>query len=180
MNSKEPGGRIRKRDAATFACFVALWLVPAVYAGLVGRPIPGTPRVHAYLTSVSCLFTLANPYTAFDYIQVQPTPGAGWVTVPDHPYFRMSPFGYRTRLDEYMRHAQMDGPGADEFAIWFYWRYRQLHPDRPPLAGVRLVAGMIPRTLDVPAGHFRKPPLEELPPDVPRVWLTRTFGPLPR
>jgi hypothetical protein len=168
-------GRIRKRDAACFLFFVFFWIVPCAYQGLMGGGLPFGPRELSYLTNVSCLFTLATPFTPFDYIQIQVEAGGEWVTIPDAPYFRFSPFGYRTRLDEYMRHGLFDGRVPDEFAEWFRWRYGQLHPDRPPLAGVRLVAAIVPTTLVAPAGRWRKPPLEAIPPGVPRVWFTRTF-----
>jgi hypothetical protein len=175
MSPADARGRIRKRDAASFLFFLFFWIAPCAYQGLADRALPFGPRELSYLTSVSCLFTRAAPYTPFDYIQIQVQPGGAWVTIPDAPYFRFSPFGYRTRLDEYLRHGLFDGRVPDEFAEWFRGRYARLHPDRPPLAGVRLVAAITPRSLNVPAGRWRKPPLESLPPGVPRVWFTRTF-----
>ena len=172
----EPRTGVRPRDAAGFALFLVFWLFPCAYQGLAGRRPPMAPPVMTYLTSVSCLFTMAAPYAAFDYIQVQLTPGGSWVTIPDSPFFRMSPFGYRTRLDEYQRQGLFGERAQDEFAVWFYRRFREVHPDRPPIAGVRLVAGIVPTSLDVAPGRWRKPPLESLPPGVPRVWMTRTFA----
>jgi hypothetical protein len=121
------------------------------------------------------LFIYASSHWEYDFIQVQPEPGGEWVTVPDAPYLKMAPFGYRTRFDEYARKGMVQEASLEQFAVWVRKRHADLLPERRPLAGMRLVTVTDQPTLNVPIGHWRKPPLSSFPPEARWIGYAKIF-----
>jgi hypothetical protein len=158
------------------AVFTLVWLVPVTFHGLARRRLPGAPRLLYQTTNVSCLFVSSAPYVPQQYIQVLRPGETEWVTEEDGHYLRMSPFGYRTRLDEMLRKGLDSRQGMTELADYVARRYAVRTRVAP--AAVRFVTGVV---LPVPApeGHFRKPPLAEIPRPRREVWFTRVYQPLP-
>ncbi len=171
---------VRTRDAAFLALFSVIWLLPITYHGFhAGERMPGWPFRLVHLTSISCLFRTSMPAWFYDYVQVQGRAGDPWVTLDESQYFQMPAFGHRTRFDELLRRTLGDR-SLHELLAWVRARYAARHPGQPPPEGMRLVAGHFRVGEPIPAGHWRKPPLDEVPPDRREIWYELRFGAAPR
>jgi hypothetical protein len=136
--------------------------------------MPGLPYPLLHLTNISCLFRVSVAHWYYDYIQLQPGSGAPWVTLDESEYFRMPAFGHRTRFDEVVR-SQLGERSLQELAVWVRRRYTERHAGEPAPAGVRLVSGFFRVGDSIPAGHWRKPPLDSVPADRQEVWYEVRF-----
>ena len=167
--SNAPAGQPRLRDVVALLGFVLLWLVPASYHGLTGlRPTPFLPVKLLHLLNISCLFTHSVPSWAFEYMQVLPRPDGKWETLDESDYFTMPVFGNRTRLSELTR-SELAPQAFYELAVWVRQRYAERH-GFPPVA-VRVLRTYYSPT-GPPAGHWKQPPISEVPEEALAVVLT--------
>lgn len=167
----------RPRDAAALGAFTLFWLLPVLYHGLSGaRPLPGLPDSLYHLSNVSCLFSNSMPIWPFHYIQVRQEEDGPWLAVAEGEYFAMPAFGHRNRFDELAR-RDMTERAWIELLAWIRRRYEERHPGRPALVGARVVWSVFIVGEPIPKGHWRKPPIESVPPDRLRVKYEVAFGP---
>ena len=107
------------------------------------------PRTMQYLQRIGRLFTHSVESWQIFYIQIQPKNTDTWETLEESDYFRLKPYGYRTRLHQLLIHSQ-DEKGfwqgqvrgyqrEQELAFWVARRYTKLHPDGPDVGKVRIV-----------------------------------------
>jgi hypothetical protein len=156
--------------------FGLLWLLPVAYHSLAHRPLPGAPPLLLQTTNVSCLFLRPQDYVPVQYIQVLLPGQTDWSTEDDRHYFRMSPFGHRTRFDELLRKRLDSEQALREVAAYVRLRHTR-RTGVAPLA-VRFVAGIVLNPED-PSGHFVKPPLSEIAPFRREVWFTQVYAQVP-
>jgi hypothetical protein len=176
--------RVRPRDALALAFFTALWLVPIAWTGLTYGPFPGMPRTLEYLQTIAYLFVPAKPTWPAYYIQAIPEGSESWVTVPEERFFRLKPFGYRTRLsqvlarthyaDRYERGQKRERARHAELAEWV--ARRSAAEDGRELRSVRFVVGFVHAgDPGMTRGRWRTPPLADLPPERVHVLSTHDF-----
>ncbi len=173
------GALIIQRDLIGLTAFLVLWLGPMAYRGLTNRPMPGLPRLLTYLHNVSALFPTAMPYWRVDYVLIRPEGSDAWTALPEAEYFRMTPFGHRTRLHQLMNISLTPGGHARraEAAAWIRARYIARHPQRPRPAAVRFVGAQYRTGRDAPRGPWRTPPLESFHPEESFILSTHDFPP---
>lgn len=183
-NRDDPLGRVRSRDALLLAFFVAFWLLPITWTGLTYRPFPGVPRTLEYLHTIAYLFVPAKPTWPAYYIQARAAGSDEWMTLPEEHFFRLKPFGYRTRLsqvlarthyaDGYLHGQKRERARHAELAEWIAARWSP--PGGGEVAGVRFLVGFThagdPGTS---AGRWRTPALADLPPERVHVLSTHEF-----
>jgi hypothetical protein len=175
-----------RKDIFSCLFFIAFWLLPITYTGLTYKDAPFFPRTLAYLQRIAHLFTQANPVWPVIYIQGLSEERVDWFVLSTQEYFRLKPFGYRTRLHEMFIHSKdmvdfKKGEGTyearqKELARWIAQRYAQKHPDAPPLKGVRFIAGVyrIERGRRF-EGRWKDMPLEAFSPPDRYVFSTHYF-----
>jgi len=160
--------------------FLVLWLLPMAYRGVTGNRqlIPAYPVFLRYLHVSSCLFTHRAGFWPVLYMQLQFSPSDHWTTLPDDPFFQMSPFGYRVRLDEFYRMKMYRYPLArEELARWIAGRYQQLHPHEAAPTGFRIVLGRYQSRSNVPPGQWTKPLMDAFSPEDLTILYTYQFQP---
>jgi hypothetical protein len=182
-SSRGPRERVQTRDALLLILFTALWLLPIVWTGLTYRPFPGMPRTLEYLQTIAYLFVPAKPTWPAYYIQARVAGSDQWITLPEERFFRLKPFGYRTRLsqvlarthyaDGYERGQKRERARHAELAEWIAARWS---PPGGKLAAVRFLVGFThagdPGTA---SGRWQTPALEALPPERVHVLSTHDF-----
>jgi len=143
--------------------------------------VPYLPPFLNYLANASCLFTRSQYLLTLDYMQVLPTPGGQWLTLPEEDYFQMPPFGHRTRLAQFSRifwrRPSAAAVARSELAAWIHARYTALHPDQPAPVAVRFVTGLYRSRRQQPMPRWRKPPFESMPPADTQVVATYVVSP---
>jgi len=100
------------------------------------------------------------------------------MTIPEHDFFKMYVFGYRTRFHRFMSraHRVKDKKLWQELAAWIRERYSERDSNHLLPEAVRFVwAWTKVDAKNVPVGHWRKPLLESFPKKGTRVLFTRTF-----
>lgn len=159
-----------------FSClfFLAVWIFPIIYTGLTNRDVPGMPRTLAYIQRIAFLFTRGIPYWPVYYIQAIPEGAEEWITLPEEDYFKLKPFGYRTRLHQmlinsdygigFAKGRQRAKEREEEVMKWIAKKYDESHPDGPKLNALRLIRALYP-TDQKPKerGHWQKPALDSFP-----------------
>lgn len=134
------------------------------------------PRTLSYIQRISFLFPHSIESWPIYYIQGLPIGEKEWITLPEEDYFRLKPFGYRTRLHQFLYRSKdltgySKGQQAEhlrhkELAHWIVKRYAELHKQNPPLVAVRFVAAFyVVKQQSSYDGHWRKPPLDFFPVD---------------
>ena len=127
---------------ATF--FILFWLLPASYYNLIGRNIPGIPAAFGRFYKISRLFYWRMESWPAYYLQILPESSSNWVNLPEQDYFRMQPFGYRSRLTQLINMTSFLGSAMlVELAMWLRDRWETEHPDQTLLM-MRLVAFYYP------------------------------------
>jgi len=162
--------KISKRDIFAFSFFLIIWIIPITYTGLFNRDMPGFPRTLCYLQRIAILFTHSIESWPIFYIQVRSHENNQWQTLEEEDYFRLKPFGYRTRLNSILYHAK-DSLGykegndrvtdrRKEMAEWIASRYARLNPQKNDIDTVRFVAAFYyTQKADVIKGRWRRPAL---------------------
>jgi len=164
---------IRKKDVYSCLLFIILWLLPVMYTGLVNRDVLLLPRTLCYLHRISFLFTHGTPVWTNYYIQGLPEDSNAWVTLPESDYFRLQPFGYRTRLHAVLsaklQHYALGYPQGQgqqqareaELARWISQRYNSTRQRSQGLEAVRFMFANSPLGDNASiSGHWRKPALD--------------------
>jgi hypothetical protein len=151
--------RIARRDLALGLAFFVAWVVPIWHGALAGYPSRALPAALRDFYSISCLFSRRSEEVPFYLVELQHQHERGWRRLPEHEYFRLLVFGYRTRCDRFMiRWGSQSRAARDELARWLARRHGEIHPDAPPVVAVRFLAGMHRIDPDVPPqGRWRKP-----------------------
>ena len=94
--------RPRTRDLILAALFTVGWLLPVAVSSWRGGPPSSWPTRARDFYSVSCLFGTASDRVSMFYVQVRREGLAGWQDFDEGEYFRLEPFGHRTRFDRFM------------------------------------------------------------------------------
>jgi len=162
---------IKKIDIFGGVFFLFIWIIPMAYTGLTNIDFPLMPRVLTYWQRTSFLFPYGIKSWPVYYIQAQFEGEPKWTTLDESQFFKLKPFGYRTRLHQFF-YARKDisdyahGNETElnrqrELALWVQKRYQQLHTDAKPITKVRFIAGFyIVGDDPAPRGHWQKPELE--------------------
>lgn len=154
--------RPRRIDVAALLGFGLAWLLPMAWVGLRGASPSGWPTQARDLYSVSCLFGQAHERVSMFYLQARYADRSGWHDLSEREYFRLEPFGHRTRFDRFMvrfGHRAEHQPARRELAEWIAARELALHPERPPIVAVRYVwADREISAATPPTGRWQKPP----------------------
>lgn len=154
--------RPRWLDLVLSLVVLGVWVVPiteGAFNAAPGRHWPGLVRDFG---SISCLFRHRPENLPYYRLQVRRDRGE-WTQLDERQYFPMEPFGHRSRFDRFMdRWGYKDLAARDDLVAWIAARDRVLHPQDPPIAAVRFIAGNRPiRVGDPPpTGHWQKPPLD--------------------
>lgn len=157
--------RPRARDRVAVWLFIALWLIPVGYRGAMHRAPPLLPKPLARLSNISCLFSKAMPTWRVFYVQYRDRPGGPWQELDTSRWFRLEPFGHRTRLTRYLENWPARGDAARaELAAWLADAYQAELPDRPTPHEIRFLRARIGVRDDAPpTGCWERPPLREVP-----------------
>lgn len=178
---------IRIKDILSFSFFLIFWIVPLLYVNLSKQEIAFFPRTLTYFQRVGLLFTDGIERWPNYYIQALPENSQDWITLPENDYFRLQPFGYRTRLNQMLLPFVQYAYGYqhwhttrmernEEVAVWIKNRYEKLYPYQPRLKAVRIVLAWYDMNESTPVyGHWRQPPLESFPKDKVSVLSTHNF-----
>jgi hypothetical protein len=177
---------IKQKDLLWCLFFIVFWIIPIGYVGLTNRDLSGIPRVITYIQRISFLFPYSIESWPIFYIQALPDGSQTWMTLDEEKFFRLRPFGYRTRLHQLL-YASKDLTGyptgreraddrREELARWIARRYTQLFPGLPRLRAVRFVAGFyrVQRRSSY-EGHWRNPFLESFPENLKYIVSTHYF-----
>ena len=143
---------------------------------------------------VSCLFTNSVKVWKNFYAQVQLEGQEAWLSFSEEEFAPMHCFGYRTRMkrmynetSQLLRqksHQRAKNKCAycrqltlrrDEMATFVARRYEEVNPGRGPVARVRFVEVVYSvgsEEIAKPKGHWRVPPLDEVPANRRRVRST--------
>jgi len=157
--------RPRVIDVLALLGFFTLWLVPMAQVGYRGGAPASWPINVRDLYSVSCLFGQASERVSMFYVQVRRANHRGWEDLDEREYFKLEPFGHRTRFDRFMSRFgyQADSDLARrELGEWLAAADRAGDPTRAPIIAVRFV--WTDRIIDAehpPDGRWRKPPRAE-------------------
>ncbi|MCA9680921.1 MAG: hypothetical protein KC457_01900 [Myxococcales bacterium] len=158
--------RPRTRDLILAALFTVGWLLPVAVSSWRGGPPSSWPTRARDFYSVSCLFGTASDRVSMFYVQVRREGLAGWQDFDEGEYFRLEPFGHRTRFDRFMARFGVGDSGEqarEELAHWLAARDRERQPGSAPIIAVRFL--WTDRHIDAedpPQGCWRKPPRAEL------------------
>ena len=133
----------------------------------------GLPQTMADAQNISCLFSRKPDGWQFFYFQVR-RPGGGWQTLDPDRLAPLRPFAYRTRLHRYLvAWGRQEGRGTEEMAAWILRRDREIHPQLPAPAQIRIAFGWTTnRVEDPPQGRWSPPPWERQPRQRRRVLAT--------
>lgn len=167
----------RLRDRVAVAAFLLLlWLPMMARSSCHPAPLPGTPQLLAKLHAIACLFThKPEGWSSYD-VQVRYPGRVQWDSLDESDYFRLQPFGRRTRLHRLFVAWQAEpSTKTKHLARWLLARHEQLHPEGPQPEAIRFArAWMIP-SADAPPQHgWRHPSWLEVPPRNRRVFVTYT------
>ncbi len=165
------------REVAGAVLVLTVWLIPVAYGGVTNLVAPGFPPYFQKLQWIARLFPYEVRAWASFHIEVQREGSRSWKELRGRGYFDMSIFGYRTRLNRLLEEAVFHGDPWKrqitwEIANFVHRRHAELHPEGPPLVGVRFV--QVAHSIEELAeqkGHFVRRPLAELG-DLPQ----RRFG----
>lgn len=165
MSEAQRPWRPRVRDLVALLGFFGLWLVPMAYvAYLGGAPVSWSITVRD-LYSVSCLFGQASARVSMFYVQVRRLGQRGWEDLDEGEYFKLEPFGHRTRFDRFMSrfgYRAESQPARQELGEWLAATERERHPERAPITALRFVwADRMISADHPPQGRWRKPPRAE-------------------
>ena len=158
----KPRVPIKKRDVAALLGYTSLWLLPMAWVAVRGGSPTNWPTQARDLYAVTCLFGQVHERVSMFYVQVRYDSRPGWHDLPEHEYFRLEPFGHRSRFDRFMvrfGHQPEDGPARRELAHWLVATHREHHPEDPTIVAVRFVwADRVISADDPPLDRWRKPP----------------------
>ena len=167
------------RDRVCVAVFVLGWLVPVAWRGLELPVVRAVPRPVRELASISGLFTRAIPAWQAFYVQGRHGDGP-WFDIDESEWFRLAPFGRRTRMHRYLDEWGARQPPQAELAAWIAARWGEAHPDRGAPHEIRFLRGLVASQGDrIGAEGWRKPLLRELPPNHVELWSTHTIAGTP-
>lgn len=149
--------------------FLVTWLIPITYVGLSARPVHFIPSAFQGLHNISCLFIVAPKAWQNVYYQVRLEGSRRWATVAEEDYFRMKPFGYRTRAHRLLVESVFEGSRGElqrqELARFIKDRHEALHHASPPVTAVRFLAAHYyvgEAEMAHPAGRWTRPALEQV------------------
>ena len=168
--------KIKKKDIFAFLFFIIIWIIPITYTGIFNCDMPGFPRTLCHLQRIAILFTHSIESWPIFYIQVRSHENNQWQTLKEEDYFRLKPFGYRTRLFTilyfskdslgFQKGIDLDAARREELAQWIAARYARLYPHESDIESVQFVAAFY-YTQEGKAiqGRWRKPRLESFAKD---------------
>jgi hypothetical protein len=171
----------RPYDYVIAFLFVTVWLAGILYKGLTSRDIEFLPFPFRDLHTVACLFTNRVGAWYQHYVGVRHVGSPNWYPVPMSELSQMNPFGYRTRIDWYLEgdpRLASERPRYEHLMEWTKNRLERLHPEKPPIAQVRLYRVYFDTGSELlanPDGNWVKPPPESIDPGEARVVHTMTF-----
>lgn len=151
-------------------------------------PLTNKDSIPRYLNNqyrIACLFTNSVVQWKNLYVQVQLQGGEEWIAFHESEYAPMHCFGYRTRIKRLYNESKLllDQPGhrkaknrcpgckdltlrREHMATFIGRRYEEVHPESAPVRRVRFVEATYSvgqKEIAKPAGHWRVPPLDEVP-----------------
>jgi hypothetical protein len=142
-----------------------MWIVPLLYLGITDRYAPWTPRPVQNLQNTFQLFVGRMEWWPVVYLEARFGTDE-WVTLPEEEYFKMKPFGYRTRMT---RFREVFGGqrllAQDELALWVKKQYEKLHPEDAAMTEFRVVVGRWIVRNEKFSSYWVKPPLQSFAPD---------------
>ena len=150
---------ILRRDVVALSLCVAFWILPISQGALVGTVrMFDSPTVRQYYR-ISCLFGVMSSSVHMYHVEFQRRGSPAWEVFDEPAYFKMEPFGNRTRFDRFMtRWARLNSRARREFVRWLTRRDREQHPEFSPISRVRfLVTPRRIRPESPPRGAFQKP-----------------------
>lgn len=168
MTEPAASKRIARADLIKAAAFTIAWLIPMGLSGLIGYPPEWLPTRMRDIYSVSCLFDDRPTRHSSFYVQLRYEDSPAFVEWEESDFFRMQPFGHRTRFDRYMSRygwRKNDKLARKQLAEWIATRHAKVHPDRAPVVAVRFL--FVDTLIDggeAPQGHWEKPRCSTLPP----------------
>jgi len=158
-----------KKELLSFLFFLLVWILPMGYSGLFNKDVPFFPRTLCYLQKISRLFTHSIESWQIFYLQARPENSEKWITLDETDYFRLKPFGYRTRLHQILAKTK-DAEGFrrgenteklrhKEIARWVARRYAELYPDKPRIEQIRIVCAFhnVAPKEDIKGRWFNRP-----------------------
>jgi hypothetical protein len=149
------------RDRLGAFAFGVLWLGPLSWTALAAVPPAGLPTAYRDLCAVTCLFPTRPAEHVDQYVQLKWRGQPGWHDLDEREYFRLEPFGYRTRLDRYLSRWAWQRPIAQqELLRWIVETERARDPGGPGIEALRIGVRRVPLGTDnanVPDGRFVKP-----------------------
>lgn len=164
----------KRKDLLSFLLFIFIWIIPITYTGLSNKDMPFFPRTLCYLQRIAMLFTHSIESWPVYYIQVKLDDGKQWITLKEEDYFRLKPFGYRSRLHQILYYSK-DSVGFPkgkeksserqrEMAFWIAKKFESLHPQRSKVDAVRFVVAFYHiQKASAIKGRWIKPPLGAFP-----------------
>jgi len=142
--------KVSKRDIFGLSLALILWIIPITYSGIFSKNMPGFPRTFCYLQRIAMLFTHSIESWPIYYVQVKSYSSDQWITLREENYFRLKPFGYRTRLFTilyfskdslgFQKGIDRDAARREELAQWIATRYARLNPNESDIESVQFVA----------------------------------------
>lgn len=165
---------IREKDLIACILFILLWLIPIFYTGITNKDFPLMPRTINYLQRISFLFVNSEENWPIFYIQVRPQNSNTWITLNENDFFKLKPFGYRTRLNQLLiyyhsEHGYEEGRGKKvnrltELSRWIYKKYYEKYNVR--LDSLRILKSYYNINDQFSnVGHWRKPEISFVPKD---------------
>jgi len=142
------------RNAPIFF-FLFFWIVPVLYFGLFDASPPWLPAAVAQRANISRLFAKIPPNLAVYELQYRRQGAEIYEIFPEEEYFKMRPFGYRSRMQRGM--ALADRSRQEALIQWARGRLEQ-RLGRGSVAAMRIL--IIPYEIGPahwPGGRYRQP-----------------------
>lgn len=178
-HSKKSSNKKTIASSAVFfvTLFLIFWLIPMSVQGFFKWSYPGLPKTFVDWHRASCLFTGKMRSWAYFYVQMWSDTKRDWVTLNERSYFKMEPFGYRTRFDRFVSRYRRpeDKKRVIEIFNWLRDQYMKANPDVAVPRAMRLVYHSVEFGEWEWKKRWEKPSLSAFPPERMNVALFHKF-----
>jgi len=150
--------------------FIASWLLPIIPVGIFRYTMQEIlPDGLTYPYSIGCLFTTGQKMYPRFYAE-ELTGSGKWKEIPHRDFFKIHPFGNRTRFARLLGTFKLDDRVLGSVARYTRDRYNQSAPShRERISKIRFVRALFESTPERP---FPWPSLNEIPLDEREVFFT--------
>ena len=140
--------------------FVALWLVPVLYYAVTNSPPPWLPEFLQRRTNVSRLFSSEVPVWAIYAVQYRTSGSEAFQFLTEEDFFRMKPFGHRTRLQKVIAIASPQQ--REELCQWLHKRLEACTKEK--IISIRISAYPSTTVPTVSGTGYRQPAPQSIDP----------------